>query len=81
MEINDFLVSPISEVKDFAERAVKLKAEFEARLLTTEEYTELTDDLLALKHINEASISIEVSRELWTLVDILKNIKFFASLV
>ena len=80
MELNDFLISPVAEVKDFAERAVRLKTAFTEGQLTQQEYMELTDDLLSLRHINEASVSIETQRELWNLVDLLKNIKFLASL-
>jgi DNA-binding MltR family transcriptional regulator len=81
MTLNDFLLSPVAEVKDLAERAVNLKLAYSLGKLSNEEYMELVDDLLTLKHINEASISIETSRELWNIVDFLKNLKFMASII
>jgi len=80
MSINDFLISPVSEIKDLAERAVKIETMFNNNEISQEEYKELADDLLELKHINSEMVDLEVMRELWLLVDTLKNIKFFASL-
>ena len=81
MDINDFLMSPVPEIKDLAERAVKLKTAYENKELSESEYQELADDLLELKHINEEMVSLEVIRELWQVIDVLKNLKFFASLI
>jgi hypothetical protein len=81
MNLNDFLLSPVAEVKNLAERAIKLKDMFELEQISNSEYIELLDDLISLKNINEASISIETSRELWNLVDFLKNLKFIATII
>lgn len=80
MELNDFLMSPIAEVKDLAERAQKIEALYTAGELTKAEAAELAGDLLELKHINADMVSIEVQRELWQVVKFLQNLKFFTSL-
>jgi hypothetical protein len=81
MDINDFLISPIPEIKDLAERAVNLQNQYSSNLISESEYTELANDLLELKHINSEMVDLEVTRELWQVVNFLKNLKFFATLV
>lgn len=80
MSLNDFLLSPIIEVKDLVERAVNIEGLYQHNEISFDEYQELANDLLELKHINSDMVSLEVTRELWMVVDSLKNIKFFASL-
>lgn len=80
ISLNDFLISPVQEVKDLAERAVRIQSMYENSQITEDEYKELANDLLELKEINEEMVGLEVIRELWLLVNLLKNIKFFASL-
>lgn len=81
MELNDFLYSPVPEVKDLAERAVRLKQLYDNQEITKEEYEELANDLLELKHINQEMVDLEAIRELWQVVNVLKNLKFFATLI
>lgn len=81
MDINDFLISPIPEIKDLAERAVNIQNLYSSNLISESEYTELANDLLELKHINSEMVDLEVTRELWQVVNFLKNLKFFATLV
>jgi hypothetical protein len=81
MELNDFLYSPVPEVKDLAERAVKLKTLYDNKEISQSEYEELSNDLLELKYINTDMVDLEAIRELWQVVDVLKNLKFFASLI
>ena len=81
MELNDFLFSPIPEVKDLAERAVRVESMYNNGDLTLEEYKDLAEDILSLKVINEEMVDLEAQRELWQVVNVLKNLKFFASLV
>lgn len=80
MNINDFLISPISEIKDLAERAIEIENMFNNGQISSGEYKELANDLLELKDVNKDMIDLELMRELWMFVDTLKNIKFFASL-
>lgn len=80
MELNDFLMSPIAEVKDLAERAQNIQTLCENGEITVEQAAELAGDLLELKHINQDIVAIEVQRELWQVVKFLQNLKFFASL-
>jgi hypothetical protein len=80
MNINDFLMSPVPEIKDLAERAVRIKTAYEQNQLTESEYNELAQDLLELKHVNEEMVSLEVIKELWQVIDVLKNIKFFVTI-
>lgn len=81
MELNDFLYSPIPEVKDLAERAIRVKALYDNKELTDSEYKELVDDIMNLKFINQKMTDLEAIRELWVVVNVLKNIKFFATLI
>ena len=81
MELNDYLYSPVPEVKDLVERAVKLKALYDNKEISQSEYEELSNDLLELKYINKDMVDLEAIRELWAVVDVLKNLKFFASLI
>lgn len=81
MELNDFLYSPIPEVKDLAERAIRVKALYDNKELTDSEYKELVDDIMNLKFINQEMTDLEAIRELWVVVNVLKNIKFFATLI
>lgn len=80
MSINEFLLSPVAEVKDLAERAVRIENMYNNKEITYPEYKELVEDLLELKHINENMVHLEVTRELWLCINVLKNLKFFASL-
>jgi hypothetical protein len=81
MDINDYLMSPIPEIKDLAERAVNIQNLYSSNQITESEYTELANDLLELKHINKEMVDLEVTRELWQIINTLKNIKFFATLI
>ena len=80
MELGDLLISPLPLIKDLAERAQRIRNDYEAGRISKSEYIELTDDLLSLKHINDEMVGLELTRELWKAVELLKNIKFFASL-
>jgi len=81
MDINNYLMSPIPEVKDLAERAVKIETMFNNGEITQDEYQELATDLLELKYINQTMVNLEITRELWQIAEVLKNLKFFASLI
>ena len=81
MELNDFLMSPVAEVKDLAERAQRIETMYTNGEMSFEEYTELATDLLELKHINKEMVDLELIRELWQVITVLKNLKFFASLI
>lgn len=81
MELNDFLISPIKEVKDLAERAQNIENLYKNGELTQAEAAELSADLLKLKDINTEMVDIETQRELWQLVKLLQNLKFFTSLI
>jgi polyhydroxyalkanoate synthesis regulator phasin len=80
MELNDFLLSPIREVKDLAECAQNIENLYTKGELTKEEAAELLADLLKLKDINTEMVDIETQRELWQLVKLLQTMKFFTSL-
>lgn len=81
MQINDFLMSPIPEVKDLAERALRIQHLYSENKISREEYEELAQDLLELKYVNKVMVSLELQRELWQVVEVLKNIKFFTTLI
>lgn len=81
MNINDFLVSPIPEIKDLAEKAEKIETSYKNGEISFSEYTELANDVLELKNINTQMIDLEIQRELWRFVQILQQMKFFASLM
>lgn len=80
MELANFLVSPIPEVKDLAERAQRYKEEYEQSKITKEEYAELLNDLTDIKEITSEMADLEATREFWALVNVIKNIKFATSL-
>ena len=79
--LEDFLFSPIPQVKDLAERGIRYKKLFEEKQISGPEYVELIGDLVELKHINEDMTQLEAIREFWQVVDILKTMKFFATLI
>jgi hypothetical protein len=81
MNINDFLMSPIAEVNDIAARAQRIENMYNNREISYSEYAELAEDLLELRHINKEMVNLEAIREMWQVVTVLKNLKFFASLV
>lgn len=81
MDLNDFLYSPIPEVKDLAERAIRIKTLHDNKEISDDEYTELANDLLELKYINHEMTDLEAIREMWAVIAVLKNIKFFATLI
>lgn len=81
MNINDFLMSPIAEVNDIAARAQRIENLYNSKQITYSEYAELAEDLLELKHINKEMVDLEAIREMWQVVEVLKNVKFFASLM
>jgi hypothetical protein len=74
-------MSPVPEIKDLAERAVRIEQQYKDGKLTFSEYAELANDLLELKTINTDMMGLELTRELWQVVTFLKNLKFFSSLV
>lgn len=81
MELNDFLVSPVPVVKDLAERADRVIKLHNEKQISTAEYIELINDLTDLKHINEDMVDLQAIKEFWDLMDLLKNLKFIATII
>lgn len=81
MELNDFLLSPVPVVKDLAERSQRIIALHVNKEISTSEYIELLNDLTDLKHINEDMVELQAIKEFWDLMDLLKNLKFMATLI
>ena len=78
---NEMISDPNIEVSTFALRAQEIKDLFDKQQISEDEYNELTEDFLELKHINKALLSLDVQKKLIDFAAILKEIKFFASLI
>jgi len=81
MELNDFLLSPVPVVKDLAERSQRIIQLHENKEISTTEYIELLNDLTDLKNINEDMVELQAVKEFWDLMDLLKNLKFLATII
>ena len=81
MELNDFLLSPVPVVKDLAERSQRIIQLHENKEISTTEYIELLNDLTDLKNINEDMVDLQAVKEFWDLMDLLKNLKFLATII
>lgn len=81
MELNDFLLSPVPVVKDLAERSLRIVKLHNEKQISTTEYIELLNDLTDLKKINEDMVDLQAVKEFWDLLELLKNIKFMATLI
>lgn len=81
MELNDFLLSPVPVVKDLAERSQRIIKLHEEKQISTTEYIELLNDLTDLEKINEDMVDLQAVKEFWDLMDLLKNLKFIATII
>lgn len=78
---NEMISDENIEVSSFATRAQELKTYLNNNQLSQAEYNELVDDFLELKSINKNLLSLDVQKKLVDFANILKEIKFFASLM
>jgi hypothetical protein len=78
---NEMISDENIEVSSFAIRAQELKQYLDDNQLSQDEYNELVDDFLELKTINKNLLSLDVQKKLVDFANILKEIKFFASLM
>lgn len=78
---NEMISDENIEVSSFATRAQELKTYLNNNQLSQAEYNELVDDFLELKSINKELLSLDVQKKLVDFANILKEIKFFASLI
>lgn len=78
---NEMISDENIEVSSFATRAQELKTYLNNNELSQAEYDELVNDFLELKSINKELLSLDVQKKLVDFANILKEIKFFASLI
>lgn len=76
--INDILISPIPEVAELGQRAVELKKQLDAKLISEDEFNELLEDIKSLNTIHKEMVSLEAWRELTKAIQILDMIRHWA---
>lgn len=78
---NNMIADPNIEVQEFAKKTQEIKQYWIDKKISQEEYDELVNDLLELKSVNKQMLSLDVQKKLQEFTDILKNIKFFTSII
>lgn len=74
LDLNNFLASPLPIIKDFASRANQIYELHANDQISAAEAKDLLDDLVSLKHIDDAVLSIEIDNELQKLVNLISKI-------
>lgn len=78
---NEMISDPNIEISSFALRAQEIETLFKEEKISEDEYKELVDDFLELKSVNKELLSLDVQKKLVDFANVLKEIKFFASLI